>query len=147
MRNTNYKLPLAISRFFSDSGGSLEQCSELESIDQFLALLVTTRPGEHAFDLQFGMKIWELDFENIVSIPAWTAQFTDYIMQAVGKNEKRLKDVNVTLEIRDVLRENTLMDALTIRKQVDIVITGTVVSTGKRHGFKHVVYLGPLSRG
>lgn len=142
-----YKLPLDIGRFFREDGGQLEKCSELESIDQFLALLITTHPGEHSFNQEFGMKIWELDFENIESLPVWKEKFTGYVRQAVEKYEKRLRDIDVTIDVRDVAREDVLLDAVTVRKHVDIIITGIVVSTGKKSGFRHVVYLGPLSRG
>lgn len=147
MKNTNYKLPLDIDRLFSDSGGQLEKCSEMESIDQFLALLITTHPGEHSFNHDFGMKLWELDFENIVSLTVWEEQFTNYIRQAVEKYENRLRDVVVKIDVRDVAREDALWNAVTVRKQVDIIVTGNVVSTGKKSGFRHVVYMGPLSRG
>ena len=30
----NYKLPLDINSFFAESGGTLEQCSEIESIKE-----------------------------------------------------------------------------------------------------------------
>lgn len=147
MNNSYYKIPLDISRLFKEGGRQLEKCTELESIDQFLALLITTHPGEHSFNQKFGMKIWELDFENIESLPVWKEQFTGYVRQAIEKYEKRLRNVDVTIDVRDVAREDVLLDAVTVRKQVDIIITGIVALTGKKSGFRHVVYLGPLSRG
>ncbi|MCC8036104.1 MAG: GPW/gp25 family protein [Rikenellaceae bacterium] len=146
MNEGNYKLPLDISRFFLDGKGRLDQCSEVESIDQFLGLLLTTHPGEHGFDQRFGTKIWELDFENIVSLPAWKERFRNYILDSVRENEKRLKDIDVSLEVREVVREEMALDCVTVRKQVDIKIRGIIASSGRPAAFRHVVYLGPLSR-
>jgi phage baseplate assembly protein W len=146
MNQNYYKLPLDISRFFSDSGGELERCPEVESIDQFLAAILTTRPSEHSFDSLFGTRLWELDFENIVSKSAWEERFIGYVKSAVIKNEKRLKDLDVQIDVRDVLREEVAMQGFSVRKRVDVIILGTLVSTNKQVGFKHILYLGPLSK-
>ncbi|NDV64652.1 GPW/gp25 family protein [Bacteroides sp. 224] len=141
-----YKLPLDISKFFSESGGTLEQCSELESIDQYLALILTTRHGEHSFDSLFGTRLWEMDFENIVSRATWEEKFTNYVKEAIEKYEKRLKNVEVKIDVKDVVREETAVQGFSVRKRVDVIILATVISSNKHHGFKHVLYLGPLSR-
>jgi len=141
-----YKLPLDISSFFSESDGKLEQCSELESIDQHLALILTSRPGEHRFDSSFGTKISEMDFENIISKTIWEEKFIRYITESIEKYEKRLKNIKIQVNVRDVIREEVYMQGFSVKKKVDIIITGTLVSTNKQHGFKHLLYLGPLSR-
>lgn len=146
MKHGYYKLPLNIGRFFTEGGGQLEQYGELESIDRFLDLLLITCPGEHAFNQKFGTKVWDFDFENVVSKTAWEERFVRYIKQAVEDNEKRLKDIDVQIHMRDVLREEAYMNSVTIHKRVDVVITGIVISSNKRHGFKYVMYMGPLSR-
>jgi len=139
-----YKLPLDIHRFLSEGGGQFEHCSELESIDQFLGMLLMTVPGEHAFNEEFGSRVWDLDFENITSKYKWEAQVTDYIRQAVETNEKRLRDIEVQIDVRDVMRGES-PDAITVRKQLDIYISGTLISTDTRHGFKHSIFMGPIS--
>lgn len=141
-----YKLPLNIGKFFSGSGGHLERCSELESIDQHIGLLLVTHRGEHGFDQQYGTKLWELDFENIVSKAAWEDMFVKFVHQAVTTHEKRIKDVEVKIDVRDMVREEISTSGLSVRKRVDIIIQATVISTNKRQGFKHIIYLGPLSR-
>jgi phage baseplate assembly protein W len=144
--NTHYKLPLDISRFFSEKGGYLERCTELESIDQHLGLLLATHRGEHGFDQRYGTKLWEMDFVNIVSRPAWEEEFITYIRQGIKLHEKRIKDVVIRLDIRDMVRENFALNGYNVRKRVDVSIHGTVISTNKRHTFRHFIYLGPLSR-
>lgn len=146
MKKGYYKLPLDIGKLFSESGGHLEQCSELESIDRHIELLLITHRGEHGFDRQYGTRLWELDFENIVSKSVWEERFVNYIRQAIVMHEKRLKDVEVKIDVKDMVREEVSMKGFSVRKRVDIIILGTVISTNKQHGFKHIIYLGPLSR-
>ncbi len=140
-----YKLPLDISRFFSGETGELEQCSELESIDQYLALVLLTRTGEHSLDREFGTKLWEMDFENVETINTWKTKFASLAKSAIEKHEKRLKDIEIRIDIKEVVQEETAMQGFSVRKRVDVIILGTVVSNNRQHGFKHVLYLGPLS--
>jgi len=72
----------------------LASCTEIESIDQFIEMLIDTAPGEHAFDKEFGCEIFYLDFESIISHTRWEGQFSDYITQAITRYEKRLTNVN-----------------------------------------------------
>lgn len=146
MKDTNYKLPLDFSRFFTESGGHLEQCTELESIDQNLGLILTTRQGEHSFDRLFGTKVGEMDFENIVSRSVWEEKFVGYVRQAIQDNERRLKEVQVRIKVDDVLREEASMSGFSVRKRVHVIIEAIAVSTNKPAAFKHTLYLGPLSK-
>lgn len=140
-----YKIPMDISRLFKEGGGHLEMCGELESIDQHLGLLLTTHRGEHGFNPQYGTRLWELDFENIESKPEWEKTVVAYIKEAILLNETRLREVDVSIDVRDMVREEISLKGYSVRKRVDIIIQGTVVSTGKRQAFKHIIYLGPLS--
>lgn len=67
------KLPLDFEALLSEDveNSRLASCSEIESIDQFIELLISTAPGEHAFDKEFGCEIFFLDFESIVSHTRW----------------------------------------------------------------------------
>lgn len=54
------KLPLDFEALLSEDveNSRLASCSEIESIDQFIELLISTAPGEHAFDKEFGCEIF-----------------------------------------------------------------------------------------
>lgn len=56
------KLPIDFGALLSEDveNSRLESCSEIESIDQFIELLISTAPGEHTFDKKFGCKIFIL---------------------------------------------------------------------------------------
>lgn len=47
MKQKYYKLPVRLEKLFEGDIRQLERCSELESIDQHIELLLTTCPGEH----------------------------------------------------------------------------------------------------
>jgi len=145
MDNTHYKLPLDIARFFTEAGGHLEQCTELESVDQSLALLYSTHQGEHSFDSNYGTKLWEMDFVNVVSRQVWEEEFTGYVLQAIADNEPRIKDVRVDVNVTDVLHEEASMAGFSVRKKVVIITQAVMVSTEKKAAFKHTLYVGPLT--
>ena len=110
------KLPLDFEALLSEDveNSRLASCSEIESIDQFIELLISTAPGEHAFDKEFGCEIFFLDFESIVSHTRWEGQFSEYITKAITRHEKRLTGVNVRVIIDDTTRQDNVFDAICI---------------------------------
>lgn len=145
MNTSYYKLPLRLSALLDQDQGKLAQCDELESIDQNIEMLLTTCPGEHHYDQNFGSRIWDLDFERVVSRVHWEEQFTTYIRDAISAYEPRLRDVTVTIDMREVVKEERLTDSVTIRKRVDIYVTAVRVSTSQKCRLGYTLYLGPLS--
>ena len=135
MKQKYYKLPVRLEKLFEGDIRQLERCSELESIDQHIELLLTTCPGEHRFDPKYGCRIWELDFERIVSTEQWKELFTGYVMQAI---------FTLSVNLQEVVREEVL-DNRMIRKRVDITVLATLNSTGAPCGFGYKLYMGPLS--
>lgn len=109
MKQKYYKLPVRLEKLFEGDIRQLERCSELESIDQHIELLLTTCPGEHRFDPKYGCRIWELDFERIVSTEQWKELFTGYVMQAISTYEKRISDITLSVNLQEVVREEVLI--------------------------------------
>ena len=114
------KLPLDFGALLGEDveNSRLASCTEIESIDQFIEMLIDTAPGEHAFDKDFGCEIFYLDFESIISHTRWEGQFSDYITQAITRYEKRLTNVNVRVIIDDTTRQDNVFEASTIKKRV-----------------------------
>lgn len=139
-----YKLPLRFSALFDENGGHLERCTELQSVDQHLEMLLTTCPGEHRFDENYGCRIWELDFELVASGNKWKEQFTSYVRETVLLYERRLTDIRIQVDLREVARQE-ISDNLMVRKRVDIRINATLISNGQQCMFGYKLYLGPLS--
>ena len=59
------KLPLDFGALLSEDveNSRLASCTEIESIDQFIEMLIDTAPGEHAFDKALVAK--EIYLDNI----------------------------------------------------------------------------------
>jgi phage baseplate assembly protein W len=141
----NYKLPIDFSRLFESNIRNLPVQSEKDSIYQNLELIITTNPGEHKFDPEFGCKIWDIDFERIISKSLWEEQFTRFVSEAVKQYEPRIYDVETAINFVDFKKEDTLTKASYIKKRVDITIDAKLVNTGERCRFSYSLYLGPLS--
>lgn len=144
MEKKYYKLPLDFKRFFEEGGGQFEKCTELESVDQHISLLLNTCPGEHRFDPNYGCRIWDLDFERIESMEHWNTLFTQYVTESITNYEKRISDITIAIDLREVVREE-IQDNVMIRKRVDITVRAKLCSTGVPCSFTYKLYLGPLS--
>lgn len=145
METQYYKLPIRLDSVLNGDSSGIKTCSEIESIDQHIELIITTCPGEHKFNKNFGCRIWDMDFERVVSRKKWEEDFASCIKSAVESFEQRLKDVSVAISIREVTREDYLTHTTAIKKKVNVHIKGVLVSTGHSCGFKYKLFLGPLS--
>lgn len=141
------KLPLNFEALLNEDAGNnrLASCSEIDSIDQFIELLISTAPGEHTFDKEFGCEIFYLDFESIVSHTRREGQFSEYITKAIARYEKRLANVYVRVAIDDMTRQDNVSGAPTVKKRVQVYVYGSLVHTGEKRCFYYVIYLGPIS--
>jgi len=145
MTNKYYKTPLKLKGFFEDNNTQLAHCSLLESIDQNIELILTTCPGEHGFNADFGCKIWDMDFERVLSKSKWEEDFTAHIEEAIKENERRLTNVKVKIFMKDVQWEDGISQTTSIRKKVDVVILGNIEESGQNCGFKYSLFMGPLA--
>lgn len=140
-----YKTPIRFDSVFEENGKPMKTCSELESIDQHIELLLTTCPGEHIFDKNFGCRIWDMDFERVVSRQKWEEDFTAHIIETVRKFEQRLADVTASIQIMEVTHEDTVTKSTAIKKKVVVHIKGRLISSNDYCSFRYRLYLGPLS--
>lgn len=140
-----YKLPLDFTGIFETNIRNLSTCNEKESIDQHLELLLTTCPGEHTYDPEYGCKIWDLDFERVVSMSRWEDLFVKHIKEAIEKYESRISKAEVQVQFYDTKKVYEFSEATSIKKRVDIQIDATLLSTNTKCRFIYSLYLGPLS--
>lgn len=140
-----YKLPLQLGTLFKEGEEQLQECSEIESIDGHLELLLTTCPGEHRFDKKYGSRIWELDFGMVASYKTWEELFTAYIHQTIAAYEPRIANIAVTLNIQEIIKEEQISNRVAVRKRADIYITAQIKSSAETVRFAYSLYLGPLS--
>ena len=140
-----YKLPMDFVRIFEPDIRNLSMCSEKESIEKNIELIITTSPGESKYDPNFGCKIWDLDFERVVSKSRWEEKFVKHITDSLNAYEQRVSDVSARVSFIDVRNVYEFSKMASIRKRADIYIDATVISTGTRCCFFYSLYLGPLS--
>ncbi|MDR1501096.1 MAG: GPW/gp25 family protein [Prevotella sp.] len=140
-----YKLPINIDSILEEDGTEVLTCSEEESIDQYIELILTTCPGEHKFNKSFGCRIWDMDFERVVSRKKWEEDFTLYIREAVEHFEQRIRNAEITIHVMEVTKEDQVTKTTAIKKKVIVQIKGQLVSTGQTCGFRYKLFLGPLA--
>lgn len=145
MKQDFYMLPVSFDSVFDATASGLAVCGEMESIDRHIELIITTCPGEHKFDKNFGCGIWDMDFERVVARKQWEEDFTAHILKAVQSFEKRLKDTTVAIHVMEAVKEDFAMKTTAIKKKVHVFVNGKRVSTGETCGFNYTLYLGPLS--
>lgn len=139
-----YKFPLNIKGLLE--GENIEKCSEIESIDKHIDLLITTCQGEHFFDKKYGAKIWEMDFENIDTLSKWQDQFIVYLSEAIKTYEPRITDCKCELSFSEVKEENILSKNVNIHKCVEICIKAVLLSNQEPCTLHYQLYLSPLSK-
>lgn len=140
-----YSLPLDLSTIMDEEAEPLRRCSEIQSIDSCLDMLLTTRPGEHKFDPNWGCKLWDLDFEIITSQNKWEVQCEEFLTQMIATYEQRLKDVKVRVKIAEVTRTDKVFRTPAVKKKVNIFVESVLKTTGEKYCFHYQLYMGPIA--
>jgi phage baseplate assembly protein W len=87
------RIPVVLRR--KNASSVFEKTSIEASVKQFIELLILTRQGECAFNLDFGYEIWSNEFEPILNIQQWQPKFMEHIKYLLEKYEPRITDVQV----------------------------------------------------
>ncbi len=117
-----------------------------QSIDSFIDLIVFTYPGEFMYDYDFGFCLWNDVFNNI-SIDVFNnaeyprKKYTDNLLHAINKYEKRLDDVKVEMVLSD---HQTTIRNIMVKFIVYLTITGTIKGLKKVPYQRNIVFsIGP----
>ncbi len=138
-----YKKPFRFKNIFDNN--NLDTCNLGVSISQHIELIIFTRFGEHRFDTGFGCKVWELDFELIISAALWEDQMRQSLITAITRQEPRLYEVDVTVQVTDVERLFPFRQMVEVKKRVAITVNARLTGTGERYLFNTALFLSPLS--
>jgi len=142
MSSLLYKKPLRLNRILSNK--DLDAAGLGKSISQNIELMIFTRFGEHRFDREYGCEIWDLDFELIVSETMWEERFKRSLLRSVVRNEPRLYDIEVKIEMNEVENTFSAMNYKEIKKKVGISLRGKIGITGESYYFNTAIFLSPL---
>lgn len=138
-----YRKPFRFNRIFQ--GQDMDSQDLGGSISQYIELIIYTRYGEHRYQPDFGCEIWELDFELIVSESMWEEKLRQSLLRSITKYEQRIYNIQIEVKIKEVNKFYPLRNITEVKKQVEIIVKGTVQQTGENYFFSTSLYLSPLS--
>ncbi|MEO6670258.1 MAG: GPW/gp25 family protein [Ferruginibacter sp.] len=122
----------------------LAKCSLQQSVIQHVHLLLTTAFGEFPADENFGCGIWEHDFDAVSSAHKVKEAIRQSLLQSIQDKEKRLSNARVELTI--VQEEQSEFGGIkSIKKKIDVLVSGTLQVTNERFQFRDTFCVGPLS--
>ena len=115
-----------------------------QSVIHPLDMLLTTAFGEVSGDEDFGCGIWDHDFDNVTSAHKLKEIIRQSLLKSIQEKEKRLTGVRVDLLIiQEDVPETSGMHS--VKKKINITITGVLQLTNERLNFRDSFYVGPLS--
>jgi phage baseplate assembly protein W len=122
------------------------KCALELSIAQHLHVMLTTHYRESRFDHDFGCSIWERDFEMMTD-NEWLDYVKESIERAIEKNEPRLTETSVQIEVDDHIEDYRILKSLNrkVRKRLWIKISGFLERTNKPFTFEEYIYIAPLA--
>ena len=114
------------------------------SIHNMIHLITVTSYEEVRHDPFFGTEIANYDFENIYNTHYLKDELKKSFLASVQKNEKRLINVTLDLQIEQV-EFGTRINSKRIKTQIDMIINGTIDKTNEPFQHHEKFYIGPLS--
>ncbi len=141
MAKPYYQAPLDFKRFFEQK--ELKKLTLQESISQFISIIITTYFEEYTYDDEFGSEIWETDFDLLVNTNVLKEQIKRSLQNQINQYEKRLSNVNLNLDVRENISENS--NKVRLKKYLNITITGIIVKTDEPYRFNGDYFMAPLS--
>jgi hypothetical protein len=114
------------------------------SIHNMIHLITTTEYDEVRYDPEFGCDIWQHDFENIYNPHSFREDLKRSIKNSIEKNEKRLTNVRVDLQIEQA-EIATKVNNKRIKTRIRLIVKGIVDETNETFEHQETFFIGPLS--
>lgn len=124
----------------------MSSCSLEESIAQSIMMQITSRYGEVASRQDFGSKIWELEFNQLVKVYEWEEDVKQSLIDTITKYEKRLYDIDVTVNLSEFEGESSIRHRKDIRRKADIYVEGKIIYQDIPFHFNTTLFISPLSQ-
>lgn len=144
MNNAFLKLPFNPD-FVMIEGETLPTCSLAESIAQHLMLLILTRKGENRFNPDYGNAVWDLEFDNAVTMVVWERVFAESLSDQITRYESRINQPEIRAQLEYVEHQYGTKDFVEVRKKAKISIQAIVTETGEHFTFSTTIYLSPMT--
>jgi phage baseplate assembly protein W len=138
-------MPFNAASLFGEDGGAAETCSQATSIAQHLMLLITTQPGEHRYDQQYGNAVWQFDFDNSANQVLWEETFVNSLLQQIARYEPRI--VHPAIKVHTAVVEHTYKTRRysEIKKKATVAIQAVLADSGETFHFATEIFLSPMS--
>ena len=94
--NNYLQVPLQIRRI--EGREKSRAIGIVDSIKQFIRIILTSKFGDYAYDSDFGCSIWEHEYDLIYDFEKWKKEIESSIKEALKENEKRLTDIRVSMQ-------------------------------------------------
>lgn len=140
MINEYYKLPLRLGDVSRKKEHN--KCALAESVSGMVHLIAITYFGECKHDESFGCEIWEHDFENISNSQAYREKLIKSIQATIEKQEKRLGNISVDIQIEQV---DYSAFQRRIKSRIKLKVTGQLTATNEPFLHNDEFFIGPLS--
>lgn len=142
MNKIYYALPLSFGRLCEKKDH--EHCTLKESISQHLYLIITTALGDCLYDETYGCSIWDSDFDNEINDSRLKAQIKSGLCLSIKNHENRLENLGIEVSFSQTL-VSVGENVTSMKKKLDLVVTGTLVQTDEPFMFSGYFFMGPLS--
>ena len=114
------------------------------SIHNMIHLITITSYSEVKHDPFFGTEISDYDFENIYNTHSLKDKLKKSILNSIRKNEKRLTNVTIDLQI-DQVEISTQVQNKRIKTQINMIVNGVIDKTNEPLQHQETFFIGPLS--
>lgn len=143
MNNEFYKFPLELNKISNCE--KLYKCGIGESISQTIQLIIYSYNGEHRNNSSLGCKIWDLDFDLIMSVRIWEEKLRSSLMNSIIENIISIEKIDIDVKVSEVETIFSDTSYSAIKRQVDIYLNAVLKQTGERYHFHTSLYLSPIS--
>jgi hypothetical protein len=100
--------------------------------------------GDCLYDETFGCSIWDTDFDNKINDSRLKEQIKKGLCYSIKNHENRIEDLGIEITLSQAL-VNVSENITSMKRKLDLAITGTLVQTNEPFLFSGYFFMGPLS--
>jgi phage baseplate assembly protein W len=142
--NPYLKIPLTLTRSNHEDDFAFAMIPVEVAIQEFIDILVSTRPGECGHNTDFGYSLWSNEFEPILNVMEWQPIFMEQIKELLEKYEHRITSVQVwepeITSIRKADENNIQLYKTDKNYKITIRLDYTIKQTGERQNDVRITF-------